>query len=280
MGSGYNWMQPPETGMQGGMSSYLQSQIGQQGPQFPGGVSAPMPGLMMDVGGMWQKLLGGAGAGQTGVSGQGFPMPSTGAFPGMGFLGTAQAGMERMLTERGAPTSTSEYAQARKAQYRQELSDQLNQLMEQRAAGGRSRFSTGAQRAVAETAGRSALGFGSEMERMRMASEEAARGREMGVYGMAPGFAGMQANIPLQYLSGAGQFGMGQWGMQQAQRQSEYDAWLRTQYGYRPEFGAGAGYGQPYAPTAVPSPWLSLLSGLLQGGSQIGAAFAGAPTGG
>lgn len=269
-------MQPPQTGVQKGMESYLGAQIGKEGPAYPGGVSAPMPGVLMDVAGMWQKYLQGAGAGQVGTTKEGFPMGTTGAFPGMGFLGTAQQGMERMLEERGAPTTTAGYAQARKAQYSQELSDQLNQVMAQRAAMGRGRYTSGAQRAIAETAGRSALGFGTEMERLRYGSEEAARGREMGVFGMAPGFAQAQAGIPLAYLGGAGQFGMGQWQMQQQQRQSEYDAWLRRQYGYRPEFQMAGQYGQPYAPTATPDPWLSMLSGVTQaGGAAAGAALGG-----
>jgi len=276
MGSGYDFMTPPQTGIQKGMESYLTSQIGKEGPQFPGGVSAPMPSTLMDVGGMWQKILRGAGAGQVGTTDQGFPMAGTGAFPGMGFLSTAQGGMERMLQERGAPTTTAGYAQARKAQYSQELSDQLNQMMERRVASGRGRYGTGAARAVGEATQRSALGFGTEMERMRFGAEEAARGREMGIFGMAPGFAQTQANIPRQYLESAGQFGMGQWGMQQGQRQAEYNAWLQRQYGYRPEFQMAGQYGQPYAPTAVQNPWLSMFSGLLQGAGQgAGAALGG-----
>lgn len=268
MGGGYNWMTPPQTGAQKGMGSYLTSQIGKEGPEFGPGLTTGMPSTLMDVAGMWKKLLGGAGAGQVGTTGQGFPMAGTGAFPGMGFLSTAQGGMERMLQERGAPTTTAGYAQARKAQYSQELSDELNRIMEQRVATGRGRYGTGAARAVGEATQRSTLGFGTEMERLRYGSEEAARGREMGIFGMAPGFAQTQANIPLGYMGAATQFGMGQWGMQQGQRQSEYNAWLQRQYGYRPEFGAAVGYGQPNAPTAVQNPWLALLSGLLQGGAQ------------
>jgi len=270
-------MTPPQTSIQKGMSSYLTSQIGKEGPQFGPGLTTGMPGTLMDVAGMWQKILQGAGAGGVGVTKQGFPMGTTGAFPGMGFLGTAQAGMEKMLQERGAPTTTTGYAQARKAQYSQELSDELNRIMAQRAAAGRGRYTSGAQRAIAETAGRSALGFGTEMERLRAEAEEAARGREMGVFGMAPGFAQTQAGIPLSYLGAAGQFGMNQWQMQQAQRQAEYDAWLRRQYGYRPEFQAATSYGQPYAPTAMQDPWIALLSGLLQSGGQIAASAAGKP---
>jgi hypothetical protein len=277
MGSGYNWMTPPQSGTQTGMESYLSTQIGKEGPQFSQGLTTQMPGTLMDVQGMWQKILGGAGAGKVGTTPQGFPMGPTGAFPGMGFLGTAQQGMERMLSERGSPTTTAGYASARKAQYSQELSDQLNRVMAQRAASGRSRYSSGSQRAIAETAGRSALGFGTEMERLRFGAEESARGREMGIFGMAPGFAQTQAGIPLSYLQSAGQFGMGQWQMQQGQRQQEYDAWLRRQYGYRPEFQMAGSYGQPYAPTATPNPWISLLQGLLQGGAQVGAAAAGKP---
>jgi len=69
---------------------------------------------------------------------------------------------------------------------------------------------------------------------------------------------------------------MGQWQMQQGQRQSEYDAWLRRQYGYRPEFQMAGQYGQPYAPTAVQDPWLSLLGGFAGGAGQgIGTALGG-----
>lgn len=276
MGSGYNWQTPPQTGIQRGMESYLSSEVGKEGPEFGPGLTAKAPGTLMDVAGMWQKLLAGAGAGRVGTTGQGYPMASTGAFPGMGFLGTAQTSMERMLAERGAPTTTAGYAQARKAQYSQELSDQLNRIMEQRIAGGRGRYGTGAARATAEATARSALGFGTEMEKLLYQSGEAARGREMGIFGMAPGFAQTQASIPLGYLGAAGKFGMDRWQMEQAQRKAEYDAWLRRQYGYRPEFGAAVSYGQPSAPVATPDPWLSLLSGLAQGaGAGAGAAIGG-----
>lgn len=268
MGSGYSWQQAPQGPGETQFQSYLSSQIGQQGPKFEGG-QVGMPDVLMDVGGIWSQLLGGAGRGGVGTTGEGFPMPSTGAFPGMGFLGTAQGGLEKMLAEGGMPTTGAGYTEALKKQYSQDLQDQINQLLEQRTASGRGRYGTGASRAVAEATGRSALAFGTEAERFRLSSEEAAKQRLMNVFNLAPGFAQTQAGIPQSFLTGATQFGQGQWQIQQQQQQEEYNRWLQQQYGYTPQFGAAQGaFGQPAQQVAAPSPWLSVLSGLLQGGGS------------
>lgn len=277
MGSGYDYKQPDLTGLQKQFQSYLGTQIGQEAPGYGRPRGASMPQGLMDLRGMYSYLLGQGGRGGVGTTSEGFPMPATGAFPAIpmpGVLGTTEAGLTEMM-ETGMPTATKEWERARKTQFEQQLSDELTaQMAERHAFGGR--YASGAQRAIAETTGRAGLGYATEVGRRQIGSMEAARGRQMGAYGMGMGLGGLQEQILAGRMGGAAGLETGIWGMEQSQADREYQEWLRRQPGYRPEFGMTGQVAGQYPGQWMEDPAIGFINSLIgAGGTAAGGGLQG-----
>jgi len=277
MGSGYNWMEPPKTGLQTGFESYLGGEIGKEAPAYEGEISAPMPKGLMDLRGMYSYLLGQGGRGAVGDTAQGFPMPATGAYPGIpmpGILGKAEAGLGAMM-ETGMPTGTAEWEKARKAQFEQSLQDTWAQQKEAAHMTG-GRYGTGLMRTMGEAGGRATLGYETEVGRRQMAAQEAARGRQMGAYGMGTGLGGLLESILMGRMGGATGLEMGIWGEEQEAGVREYQEWLRRQPGYRPEFAATTQIAGQYPGQWGEDPFIGFLNAVIgAGGTAAGAALGG-----
>lgn len=280
MGGGYEWAQAPGVSdVSRSLQHYLTSQIGQPGPTYPGTLAPQAPGALMDASAMMKYLLGNLGAGGVGTTGQGFPMPATGRFPGMEYLGDVGEAV-RGMWQTGAPTMTKEVEAAQRAAYQQELQDVWSLQKEQShlgAYGGR--YGTGLMRAMSEAGGRGATQFQLGMAGLGQQSAEAARARQMQAMGLGAGLGEAMANIPLQRAMAAGNLGMGMWGMQQNQAMAEYQAWLQRQPGYRPEMSLGMQYvtGQPSF--AYQPPGQEFFWNMLQGLGQAGTSWLGRPGG-